>query len=273
MNEHTSSKETKIKSLTISILFHAAILLIFFLVSFKEPQPAPPVMPPVGGIEVNLGNSDIGFGDIQPLSPGEPSPDISQETPAQSEESSSEETVSETSENDDPETQVINKQENKNQDKNNTSTTQTSTDKKPKTTFGGVTGTGGNNSDDFNDSRNQGRAGGIGDQGNQNGAPDIDNYNGSGGNGNGGPFVIKGGRTIVKSSSFKGDLPKATIYAEISVDGNGRGTFVNFSVDPKSTNFDSRYANAIRNYLPGIEFDKTGKTSTVTVEFVFDVKN
>jgi hypothetical protein len=182
--QERESKENRIKSLLLSILFHTVLLLILFLVSFKEPQPDPLITPPqptVTGIEVNLGNSDIGFGDIQPLSPGEPSPEISQETPAQSEESSSEETVSETSENDDPETQVINKQENKNQnqDKNNRSTTQTSSEKKPKTTFGGVTGTGGNNSDDFNDSRNQGIAGGNGDQGNTNGTADSDNYNGN----------------------------------------------------------------------------------------------
>jgi hypothetical protein len=270
----------------LSILFHSALLLIFFLVSFKQPQAPPPVIQDEG-IEVNLGNSDIGFGDIQPLAPGEPAPDASQDNPAQSEESFSENTESETAQNDDPETPVINKQETQNKtsrtntdpsnnNNKNNSTTQTTTENKqrdPKATFKGGNGTGGNNSDEFNNSRNQGISGGAGDQGNPNGNPNSDNYNGNGGNGNGGATVHKGNRKIVKSTSFRGDLPKATIYAEISVDADGKGSFIDFAVTPKSTSRESRYATAIKNYLPGIEFDKTGNKSTVTVKFVFDVKN
>ena len=67
-----------------------------------------------------------------------------------------------------------------------------------------------------------------------------------------------------------GDLPKATINAVIKVSPDGRGVFVTF--DKGSTSSDSRYANAIRGYLPNIQFNKSDHESVVTVPFNFRVQ-
>jgi len=149
--------------------------------------------------------------------------------------------------------------------------------------------TGGSNASISNKSQNEEYgdfvvyAGGGGDE-SYNGGDRVDQYdffgngwNGNSGGGGGsvtyGVSVVKGNRKIVKSTSFRGDLPRATIYAEISVDADGKGSFIDFAVTPKSTSRESRYVTAIKNYLPEIEFDKTGNKSTVTMKFVFDVRN
>ena len=67
-----------------------------------------------------------------------------------------------------------------------------------------------------------------------------------------------------------GDLPRATINAVIKVSPSGRGTFVTF--DKGSTSADAKYANAIRGYLPNIEFNKSDHESVVTVPFNFRVQ-
>ena len=66
-----------------------------------------------------------------------------------------------------------------------------------------------------------------------------------------------------------GDLPKATINAVIKVSPEGRGVFVTF--DKGTTSSESRYANAIRNYLPNIVFNRSDHESIVTVPFNFKV--
>lgn len=84
-----------------------------------------------------------------------------------------------------------------------------------------------------------------------------------------GPKVTRGDRIIVKTYSFSGDLPKATIYADIRVSPDGIGTFLQFSRGSTSTSSD--YRNAINQYLRNIRFDKSDHQSTVTVLFNFKV--
>ena len=67
-----TSKNIQASALT---LFTCAAIGIFFFLSHWTIQPAPvPVLD--SGIEVNLGYGDEGFGDIAPLVPGDPAPDI-----------------------------------------------------------------------------------------------------------------------------------------------------------------------------------------------------
>ena len=66
---------------------------------------------------------------------------------------------------------------------------------------------------------------------------------------------------------FMGNLPPAVINAKIKVSPDGRGVFVGF--DKGSTSTESRYAEAIRGYLPNIEFSKSDHQSDVTVPFNF----
>ena len=63
--------EKNLKASAYTLLIVGAILALCFIVSW-----APPVAPPLPddeGMEVNLGDSETGQGDIQPLIPGEPS--------------------------------------------------------------------------------------------------------------------------------------------------------------------------------------------------------
>ena len=288
MNHSSSNTEKNGKAAIITLSVHALLLLIFFLFSFKTPPTPLPIAEE--GIEVNLGNSDIGFGDIQPLQPGEPAPAeeaaVSTAPLAQPVEEV-EEPEKEISEKEDADAPEINKPTQKtaikktpvNENKNTVTNkkpviTQTPPSPKPvtpkpKAVFSGGTGTGGNGADDFNNSRNQGIAGGNGDQGKPGGNANSDSYTGNGGNGSGGPQVVSGNRKIVKAYSFTGDLDKATIYAIIKVSADGKGSFIDFGKNCTSRN--AAYKTAIINYLPRIQFNSTTEASSVTVRFEFNV--
>src|SRR5581483_1522238 len=62
-------REKNMKALGMTALITGALFLFMFLVSWTIPQPPPP--PADEGIEVNLGNSDMGFGKIAPQIPGD----------------------------------------------------------------------------------------------------------------------------------------------------------------------------------------------------------
>ncbi|MFN5335560.1 MAG: hypothetical protein ACK5BV_10265 [Bacteroidota bacterium] len=287
MNRNASNTQKNGKAALITLSVHALLFLLFFLFSFKTPPAPAPVIEE--GIEVNLGNSDIGFGDVQPLQPGEPAPSeeatVSVPVPQPAEEM--EEKEKEVTEKEDADAPEITKPSKKSNIKKNTNTENKPIVKntkpviaetppspkpvtpKPKAVFKGGTGTGGNGADDYNNSQNQGIAGGKGDQGKPGGDPNSDSYSGNGGNGTGGPRVVSGNRKIVKAYSFTGDLDKATIYAIIKVDPNGRGNFIDFAKNSTSRN--QAYKNAIINYLPRIQFNSTTETSQVTVRFEFNV--
>ncbi|MEJ8844257.1 hypothetical protein WG954_17820 [Lacibacter sp. H375] len=279
------------KAAAITFVVHAVLLVLFFVITIAMTGPTPPAVEE--GIEVNLGNSDIGFGDVQPLIPDEPAPEAIPETtttPPQQQIAAAavDETEKELSERDEEDAPEVNKpskvtkptkvvpKENPPVATTKPATTTVVNPKpappKPKAVYGGGTGTGGNNSDTYNNSRNQGIAGGTGDQGKAGGNPNSDNYNGNGGTGSGGgPRVTSGNRKIIKYYSFAGDLEKATIYAVIKVSAEGRGTFVR--IGPRSTSVSQAYANAIIEYLRNIQFDKSGQESTVTVQFNFKVND
>jgi hypothetical protein len=287
MNTSTSNTHKNQKAALITLIVHALLLFIFFLFSFKTPE-----KPPIEveeGIEVNLGNSDIGFGDVQPLQPGDPAPaeESTASTPPPPTAEEVDETEKEITERNDADAPEMNKPAEKTEPKknplaekkviakNNTPTPSVimpqpkNTTPKPKAVFTGGTGTGGNGADDYNNSRNQGTAGGNGDQGKPGGNPNSDSYTGNGGNGSGGPRVVSGNRKIVKAYSFQGDLDKATIYAIIKVSSDGKGSFVDFAKN--STTRNAAYKQAIINYLPKIQFNSSSEASNVVVRFEFDV--
>ena len=66
--------EKNLKASAYTLLIVGSILALCFIVSW-----APPVAPPLPddeGMEVNLGDSETGEGDVQPLIPGEPSAEM-----------------------------------------------------------------------------------------------------------------------------------------------------------------------------------------------------
>ena len=240
MSEFETQKN--IKAGTITGIICGALILLFFFVSWTIPQNIPPVVEE--GIEVNLGNSDEGSGNIQPLIPEPPAaaekevnnPPKTQITKA--EEAKDVETDDKDKEA--PEAIVpkpaVPKPNNANiPKKENTTPVKATTpkpqivenpkpvEKKPIAVYkgGDGTGKGGNNADGWNGSRNQGIAGGNGDQGKINGNPNSDSYTGNGGSGKSG-FDVKGsikGRNITRLPSFQDDLNEnAKVAIDITVE-------------------------------------------------------
>src|SRR4051812_33224693 len=63
-------REKNIKAATYTTIVCALLLIIFFFAKWTLPQIPQPAFQE--GIEVNLGNSDEGLGDVAPQVPGEP---------------------------------------------------------------------------------------------------------------------------------------------------------------------------------------------------------
>ena len=196
---------------------------------------------------VNLGNSDDGSGDIQPLIPGKPAaaekevntPPKAANTPVQ------DVRAVETDDNDEeapdvtvPKPKVSNPKSTNVPTKENTTVTKQSNNKpqivenpkpappKPKATYkgGDGSGTGGNNADSWNNSRSEGNTTGSGDRGKIDGDPNSKNYEGSGGSG----YTISGnlrGRRILQQPSFQDDFNEnAKVAVDLSVNASGAVT-------------------------------------------------
>lgn len=256
-------------------LICGAILLISILVSWRVGTPAPKIADEY--IEINLGNDIEGFGEVQPLIKGEKAP--ADETAPQQQQtnpvnSQPEETTPD--DNTDPESAPVTKPA-KTTPKVTPAPVPTpappaAKPQKPKIAgYNGPKGGTGNGATEDNGYKYQGnKPGGTGDAGSPNGKPDSYGNTPGGKTGGGGLRVSKGDRTIVNNYIFMGNLPPAVINAKIKVSPAGRGVFVGF--DKGSTSTEARYAEAIRGYLPNIEFSKSDHESVVTVPFNFRVQ-
>jgi len=108
----------------------------------------------------------------------------------------------------------------------------------PKAIYKGGTsnGTGGNGADTYNGVRNQGIAGGRGDQGSPNGNPNSDSYKGNAASGNSGVRIRSGlsGRRFTRYPSFEDDFNEnAKVAVDIRVDKSGN--VVSAVVNPRGT--------------------------------------
>ena len=147
---------------------------------------------------------------------------------------------------------------------------------KPKAVLGRTTtgsGQGGGAAQDYDRSGGAGTGSGVGNGSGSGGGNGTGSGGGSGsGVGRGiGPRVSRGDRSIVSSYAFKGDLEKATIYADIKVSPDGIGQFIQFA--RLSTSFSSAYKTAVMQYLRNMKFNKSDHESMVTVIFNFTVTN
>lgn len=262
------------------------LLLIFLIVHLPPINIKPPVAEDL--IEVNLGNNMEGFGEEQPLIKGEMAP--AQEPAPQQQQTAASDEPAKNIETDDtdkdaaPVTKVEKNDSKKNEAPKENVTKPVKTNnpapvttpappkpQKPKFTYNGPGNGKGNGADQDNGYTNQGNnPNGRGDAGDPSGKPDSYGNNPGGKTADGKLRVSKGDRTIINNYIFMGDLPKATINAIIKVSPDGRGTFLNF--DKGSTSTDSRYASAIRTYLPNIKFSPSDHESVVTVPFNFKVQ-
>ncbi len=229
-------KEKNIKAFTITCAITIALFLIFFYVHYEKPMPPEPITGE--GIEVNLGNSETGFGNIPPKAPGQPaekavtkSAPINQQNaePIQPMNNPSEEDIGV---NNKKPTKLVNKP---------IAESKPIPAPIPKAIFkaNNNRGPGGNNADSYNGVRNQGIAGGKGDQGNPNGNPNSDSYTGnaaSGKSGTGGVAIRTGldGRRITKLPAFEDDFNEnAKVAVDITVDQSGN--VIAALVNPKGT--------------------------------------
>lgn len=283
----TFEAEKNRKAFTYTSIIVGGILLIAFLWTWDLTQPPKQIADDL--IEINLGNLQEGFGDVQPLIKGEKTPgdepaEQQQQTPVASNNNAAENTQQEEDSKDEDATPINkpvktvtkpNPAPTSQPVKNNNPTPAVVNEPKPapKPKIAGYNGpkTGtGNGATEDNGYKYQGNnPNGKGDAGSPNGHPDSYGNTPGGKVAGGSLRVSKGDRTIVNNYIFMGDLPKATINAIIKVNPDGRGSFVGF--DKGSTSNDSRYATAIRSYLPNIQFNKSDHESIVTVPFNFRV--
>ncbi len=234
-----------IKAGTYTGLICGVLLFLALIISWAPPAEQP--LPEEDGIEVNLGNSETGSGDVQPLIPEPPAADKEEVNTPPKTQVVAAEPAKEVETNDDdkeaPEAVVPKPvkavpKATKVPEKENTAPVKPNTQKpqvvdnpkpvqpKPKNVYtgGDGSGKGGNNADTWNNSKNQGVAGGKGDQGKINGSPDSDSYTGNGGSGKSGVSISKGlqGRSFRSLPSFEDEFNEnAKVAVDIKVDKSG----------------------------------------------------
>lgn len=246
MSNYTSmsanfERDKNIKASAYTGVICGSLFLLFFSLQWTLPQiPAPDFG---DGIEVNLGNSETGMGDIAPQIPGDPSvAEDSKTAPPKSIQEATPLPKMQTDEYADGDAPSVNDAKSKPVTKavinppaavkkisTVTVTHPIPASPKPKALFkgGANTTSSGNRADSYNGVKNQGIAGGKGDQGNPNGNPNSDSYKGnaaSGTGGNGGVSIRSGldGRRITKLPSFEDDFNEnAKVAVDITVDKAG----------------------------------------------------
>ena len=277
-------KNAKAGGYTLMIL--GGLFLLMMLLNWRLPQLEEPLLNE--GIEVNLGNSETGLGTEPPMVPGDPAP-----TPAEAVASAPQnnppqpEPVATEDDNNEPDAPVIPKKTEPSPQKPKPSTNPVVATAKPKPTppappqpkakatmgtYTGGNGKGGNSQDGFNNIKNQGIAGGTGDQGKPNGNINSDNYTGNGGTGNSGVTISRGlsGRRIIKLPNFEDDFNEpAKIAIDIRVNEDGTVVSAVYQSRGSTSSSASLKAIAIRKAMQ-LKFSNGEAESLGTV--IFDLK-
>jgi len=288
MNHHFEYQKN-IEASSYTIVTVAIIVMMLFVIRWQIGLPQEPLLNE--GIEVNLGNSETGLGDIPPMIPGEPAPEAGQQTAAAPPASSTPpEPVATEEDNDEPDAPAVPKKVEPTQTKPKVQqqpqpevarkTTQqppAPPQPKPKATMGsysGGQGKGGNNQDAFNNVKNQGIAGGTGDQGKPNGNINSDNYTGNGGTGKSGVAISRGltGRRITLLPSFEDDFNEnAKIAVDIKVGENGSVVSAVYQSRGSTSSSSTLKSIAIRKAMQ-LKFNPGETESLGTVIFNFRLK-
>ena len=248
IEEYNFERNKNLKAFGITTTIIGGLFLLFFLVSWTIPALPPEIINE--GVEVNLGNSDEGLGDVAPLLPGDPS--ISQESnfnpsPATTAQANTQPEVAENTDADATPVNTSAKPEIKPKPNNSNNTivknkpvqpvvNPNPAPPKPKAVYAGGTNTaaGGNNSDTYDNSKNQGIAGGNGDQGKPNGNPNSDSYDGNAPKGTSGISISRGldGRKITSTARFEDEYKNGgKVSVDVTVDENG--TVTSATVKPR----------------------------------------
>jgi outer membrane biosynthesis protein TonB len=294
-----TDSQKNIRAGTITGIICGLMLLLFFIVSWTIPLPEIP--PEETGIEVNLGNSDEGLGTEAPMIPGQAAAEtVEVNTPPKTHVTQPEVVKQvETNDNDKeapdltipkpvvpkPNSPSIPKKENTVPVKTHNPAPEVvdnpkPVEKKPAAVYKGGDGSskGGNNADTWNSSKNQGIAGGKGDQGKAGGNPESDSYKGSGGSGKSGVSISRGlqGRRISTLPSFEDEFnDNAKIAVDVKVDG--KGNVISATYQPRgSTTSDAGMREIALRKARQIHFNSSAngdEESIGTLIFNFRLKN
>lgn len=284
-------KEKNLKAGLITTGVMAAFLLWAFLYNWGLPALFVPI--PQDGIEVNLGNSETGLGDIQPLIPGEPSSDDNTAyNPPTPSEANEEVKDVDTDDSDADAPPVIKPNTPPSRPTNNIpnrpvnpvvnnnpgpAVNPTPAPPKPKATYkgGNNSGPGGNNADTWNGSRNNGIAGGPGDQGQPGGNPNSGNFNGRPGPGTGGISIRRGldNRRIASAPSFQDEFAEnGKVAVDITINAAGQVIRASFQPVGSTTTNATMKSIALRRARE-VKFNPGAEEQSGTIVFNFKIRS
>ncbi len=211
LTDKPGDQKQRIWAIAGTLVFHGIVIMLLFFFALRTPLP----LPGEEGIEVNLGNSDDGMGDIQP----EEAALLPSTAPPQAPSKADDEMITENND-ENPALEKINKKTNKQTTSQVTKPTpQPEAVKQPVTNPNALykgksnkTTTGGS----------QGITGKPGDQGKPTGTPDGQGYDGLGGKGNGVSYDLGGrGAKSLPKPNYNSD-ETGFIVVRIYVDRSGR---------------------------------------------------
>lgn len=211
-NNEEKERKSRIAAIAGTVLFHAIMLAVLLLLAFHTPLP----LPGEEGVEVNLGYSDDGMGNIQPEVPDQ----APKAAPKQSQNNPDEQLVTENTE----EAPAIDKNKKKSV-KPAPVVKPTPVVEKPKVPTVNQKAMYPGKSTKTAAGGNEGITGKPGDQGNPNGIAGSPNYTGNGGKGNGISFDLggRGSRSLPKPTYNSPEQGK--IVVSIKVNREGKVTY------------------------------------------------
>lgn len=268
----------------------ALLLLLFFFTSWKTPETELPIKEDLVYVdlgELNLGNKEEGMGDIQPLIPGDFAPEQQQTAPVKSAPAAPEEAADPLMDDDDNEDapEIVRQNQRSNSPSrtiadrqvSNTRTNNPPTNNPPaeptpapprpraQMTRPNATGPGGNNADDYNNSRSQGNGNRFGDQGDPNGSP---TGTGTGPRKLTNSHIVNKGIMNQEGTSFKG-----TVTLNLRVDENGTVTGVNSVSASPASDASAEAKSFARGIANKIKFSPGAADRTATVKLNFNMSN
>lgn len=209
-NNEQKERKSRYAALAGTILFHALALVVLLLLAFHTPLP----LPGEEGVEVNLGYSDEGMGEIQPEVPAL-APNAA---PPPSQSRADERLVTENTE----ETPALEKVKKKIEKPNPVPVTKpTAVVEKPKEPTVNQKALYPGKSTKTAPGGNQGITGKPGDQGKPDGTPGSPNYEGNGGKGNGISYDLggRGARSLPKPAYNSPEQGKIVVSIKVNKEG------------------------------------------------------
>lgn len=244
------------KALIITIGFHLLVILLFLIIRYTVPAI---IVTEDYGMEVNLGNSEDGFGDDQPEDPNDPSGLTAMgggSASAHEEDSRMVHTDDHTGEDNTPVAQPknpsrdIRRKQPEDTRKKKDNSAAPATGAQQRTSRFGVSdalNSSGNRASNTKPGGNQGDGTGDGDKGKPGGDPNSGNYNGNGGKGSSSFSHTLRDRYVEKTPGNTAEFSKAgTVRVSIRVDrkGNVTVTGVSGSSDPQLNEIAKQKARA-----------------------------